>query len=94
MQKILFRQFFASFVLPPESQQIDRVLNAFANQYVEENPSIFLNIDSAHICSFALVLLNSDIHNPNQAFKMTKSEFIRNTRMASTLIPEEILNVC
>ncbi|RKP04129.1 hypothetical protein CXG81DRAFT_16413 [Caulochytrium protostelioides] len=86
------RRFLARFVLPPESQQIDRVLQAFGKHYMEENPGVLSCEDDAHVLAFALVLLNSDLHHPAAKRKMSAAEFIGNTRACMarppTLHPE------
>lgn len=40
---IALRTFLAVFRLPGEAQKIDRIVMAFANQYVLDNPGIFAN---------------------------------------------------
>lgn len=66
--------------LPGEGQIIDRILQEFANCYVAQNPGKYSNADELYVLSFALVMLNSDLHNRNVQNRMTVKEFIRNTR--------------
>ncbi|KCV71505.1 hypothetical protein H696_02449 [Fonticula alba] len=54
--------FLASFVLPSESQQIDRVVAAFAYRHWQTSPLCFADPDAAHILAFAIVLLHTDLH--------------------------------
>ena len=68
--------------LPAEGDAIDRIMQIFALCYTVQNPSVFPSTDAAHIMAFALLLLNSDLHNPKQKAKMSSSQFIFNIRGA------------
>jgi cytohesin len=76
------RHFLQKFLLPGEAQQIERVMQAFANRYVENNPSTFPDGDTAFIFAFGLIMLNTDAHNKNiaQDRKMSKAQYIHNHR--------------
>jgi Sec7 domain/Mon2/Sec7/BIG1-like, HUS domain/FYVE zinc finger len=54
----------SGFRLPGEAQKIDRLLSAFAEAYCRDNPDAFRSVDSCYIVIFALVMLNTDIHDP------------------------------
>ena len=45
--------------------------------------------------AFSLIMLNTDLHNPNVKHRMTKAEFIRNNRGINngSDLPEEFLAV-
>lgn len=79
---IALREYLQLFLLPGEAQQIERMMEAFANRYVENNPDSFPDSDTAFIISFALIMLNTDLHNPSipKNRKMTKAQFIYNHR--------------
>jgi Ca2+-binding EF-hand superfamily protein len=64
--------------LPGEAQQIDRLMSAFSQVYYRSNPNVFVDEDAAYITAFAIVMLNTDAHSPNNTRKMTKQEFVRN----------------
>merc|ERR1712216_771531 len=49
--------------LPRESQQIDRIVQAFAETYCSANPGSFPDEDSAYLTAFAIVMLNADAHS-------------------------------
>ncbi|KAH0793261.1 Sec7 domain containing protein [Histomonas meleagridis] len=66
--------------LPGEAQQIDRVVQSFSQCYMRQNPGKFSNDENPYILSFALIMLNSDLHNPNVQRRMTCQQFIQNTR--------------
>ncbi|TPX44957.1 hypothetical protein SeMB42_g03125 [Synchytrium endobioticum] len=89
------RKLLYTFLLPPEAQQIDRILKAFAAKYNEDNPGLFNCADDVHITAFAIVLLNSDLHSVGQRTKMTKHQFVSNTRSAGAYnaLPAEVLEM-
>lgn len=74
--------FLEKFKLPGEAQKIDRIMNAFAQEYVQKNPSTFPNADAAYTLAFSVIMLNTDRHNPAIANKdkMTLEGFIRNNK--------------
>ncbi|OCF43947.1 guanine nucleotide exchange protein for ADP-robosylation factor [Kwoniella heveanensis CBS 569] len=76
------RMYLQSFRLPGEAQKIDRFMLKFAERYMHGNPdTFFANADAAYIHAFAVIMLNTDAHNPNLKQKrMTKAEFVKNNR--------------
>ncbi|KAG7394462.1 G-box binding factor [Phytophthora boehmeriae] len=78
------RMFLASFRLPGEAQQIDRILNTFSLQVFEQCRERFLmaSVDVAYLLSFSLIMLNTDLHNPNIRAdkKMKLADFIKNNK--------------
>jgi len=70
------RQFLWSFRLPGEAQQIDRVMSAFAEHYCRQNQGMFSNSDTVYILSFAIIMLNTALHNKNVKIKITVEQFI------------------
>ncbi|ORX61066.1 Sec7-domain-containing protein [Piromyces finnis] len=76
------RMMLESFRLPGESQQIERILQAFSRHYYisskESGDKEFANEDAAFILSYAIVMLNTDQHNPQVRNKMTFNDFKRN----------------
>eukprot|EP01117_Protostelium_nocturnum_P001259 TRINITY_DN1157_c0_g1_i1.p1 TRINITY_DN1157_c0_g1~~TRINITY_DN1157_c0_g1_i1.p1 ORF type:complete len:1157 (+),score=243.01 TRINITY_DN1157_c0_g1_i1:169-3639(+) len=86
------RLFLSKFALPGEAQQIDKIMEAFATQYCKHNPTIFGNQDSAYILAFSLIMLNTDLHNPQVKNKMSQADFIKRTRpIIDQNIPDEML---
>ena len=59
------RQFLWSFRLPGEAQKIDRMMESFAQRYCQLNPEIFTNSDTCYVLSFAVIMLNTSLHNPS-----------------------------
>ncbi|BFZ53381.1 hypothetical protein PYCC9005_000404 [Savitreella phatthalungensis] len=79
--------------LPRETQQIDRVLTAFAKRYHDCNPSLYDAPETPYVLSFALIMLHTDRFNQNNKNKMTKAQFIRNTTSAATAnVGREVLD--
>ena len=84
----------SKFCLPGEAQKIDRIVEKFAHQYHDCNPQKFVSsgmlnlgkktevncLDTAYILAFSLIMLNTDLHNPNIKKKLTVDEFVRNNR--------------
>ena len=57
--------------LPGEAMQIDRIMDAFAKHYCNQNPNLFDEKDTCYILSFAVIMLNTSLHNPNVKTKIT-----------------------
>ncbi|KAI3713152.1 hypothetical protein L1987_71725 [Smallanthus sonchifolius] len=91
---IALRVFLETFRLPGESQKIQRVVEAFAEQYYEQSPNIFANKDAALLLSYSLIMLNTDQHNAQVKKKMTENDFIRNNRRINggNDLPQEYLS--
>ncbi|KAL8697141.1 MAG: hypothetical protein Q9224_002452 [Gallowayella concinna] len=75
--------------LPKETQQIDRVLQAFANRYHECNPGIYASPDEAYFIAFSLLILHTDVFNKNNKHKMQKTDYTKNAQ--GTGVADEIL---
>lgn len=86
------RLMLKAFRLPGEAQQIDRILDAFAVVYGEsqeaeetqeedpEKESVKPDKDSLLILSFSIILLNTDLHNPQIKRPMTLEAYRKNLR--------------
>ncbi|CAF3557551.1 unnamed protein product [Rotaria socialis] len=57
------RRYLYTFLLPGEAQKIDRIMEAFAQRYYECNPDIYANAEVCFILSFAIIMLNTSLHN-------------------------------
>ncbi|XP_072102456.1 cytohesin-2 isoform X1 [Mobula birostris] len=87
------RQFLWSFRLPGEAQKIDRMMEAFAQRYCHCNPGVFQSTDTCYVLSFAIIMLNTSLHNPNVRDKPTVERFISMNRGINDGgdLPEELL---
>uniref|UniRef100_A0A8B9H507 Cytohesin 1 n=1 Tax=Astyanax mexicanus TaxID=7994 RepID=A0A8B9H507_ASTMX len=74
------RSFLWSFRLPGEAQKIDRMMEAFATRYCDCNRDVFQSTDTCYILSFAIIMLNTSLHNPNVKDKTTLERFISMNR--------------
>ncbi|QRW05226.1 Sec7 guanine nucleotide exchange factor [Ceratobasidium sp. AG-Ba] len=86
---IALRRLLMDLSLPKETQQIDRVMEAFAKRYNECNPGLFVSEDHAYILAFSLMMLHTDAFNKSNKNKMTKADYVKN-RMGG--IPPEVLD--
>uniref|UniRef100_A0A1A8UYA5 Cytohesin 4 n=1 Tax=Nothobranchius furzeri TaxID=105023 RepID=A0A1A8UYA5_NOTFU len=87
------RQFLWSFRLPGEAQKIDRMMEAFAARYCDCNPGVFQSTDTCYVLSFAIIMLNTSLHNPNVRDKPPVERFISMNRGINEGgdLPEELL---
>lgn len=74
------RRFLQTFRLPGEAQKIDRFMLKFAERYTTLNPDVFANADTAYVLGYSVIMLNTDLHNPQVKRRMSKSEFIKNNQ--------------
>ncbi|PHZ14412.1 SEC7-like protein [Rhizopus microsporus ATCC 52813] len=79
-----FRMLCSKLHLRGETQQIDRILYAFADRYFQCNPQcIFGTIDTVYSIIYSLLLLNTDLHVVQGDHKrMSRTDFIKNTMNA------------
>ncbi|WOH07868.1 hypothetical protein DCAR_0727302 [Daucus carota subsp. sativus] len=87
------REFLRGFRLPGEAQKIDRIMEKFAERYCADNPSLFKNADTAYVLAYAVIMLNSDAHNPMVWHKLSKTDFIQmnTSNDAEECAPTELL---
>ncbi|PWW79555.1 hypothetical protein C7212DRAFT_168002 [Tuber magnatum] len=76
------RKLLMEVELPSETQQIDRVLQTFADRYHECNPFIYQDSDQAYYVAFSLIMLHTDFFNKNNKHKMQKPDYVKNTSRA------------
>ncbi|KKZ64014.1 hypothetical protein EMCG_01675 [[Emmonsia] crescens] len=74
------RKLLMEVELPKETQQIDRVVQSFADRYHECNPGIYASPDQAYFIAFSLLILHTDVFNKNNKRKMQKPDYVRNTQ--------------
>ncbi|EMD41789.1 hypothetical protein CERSUDRAFT_110352 [Gelatoporia subvermispora B] len=78
---VSLRKLLMNVGLPRETQQIDRVIEAFAARYRECNPTLFASDDHPYILAFSLIMLHTDAFNKSNKRKMTKADYVKNTRL-------------
>ena len=79
-----------AFRLPGESQQIERVVELFAQRYVDCQPELVdgqdmdeivrPDRDSVFVLSYSVIMLNTDLHNPQVKQQMVLDDYRRNLR--------------
>ena len=76
------RQLLSSFRLPGESPLIERIVTVFSDKYcANSTPDEIANKDAAFVLTYAIIMLNTDQHNPNMKQKrMSLEDFSRNLR--------------
>ncbi|GAB1611142.1 F-box only protein 8-like [Argonauta hians] len=85
------RQLFSEVSAPGErGTYLTDMMEMFADQYCLCNPNIGLSKDTVFILCFSLIMLSVDLCSPHVKNKMSKREFIRNTRRAATDIEADL----
>jgi brefeldin A-inhibited guanine nucleotide-exchange protein len=84
------------FLLPVEGQKISRIIEAFADVYIRENPDCGMgDADSIFVFAYSVLMLNTDLHNPRLPHnmnrrerhkRMTKVQFIARNRLSPELV--------
>lgn len=78
---VALRRLLMEVGLPRETQQIDRVVEAFAGRYVQCNPNLFTSEDHPYILAFSLIMLHTDAFNKSNKHKMTRAAYVKNARL-------------
>lgn len=91
------RDLCAAIRLPGESKLIERIMEKFSEHYCEyeSNRKYVSTPTAAFILSYAVIMLNTDLHNPQVKSRMTREQFSRNLRDANDGKPfdQEYLSV-
>lgn len=77
------RQLLHSFRLPGEAQLIERIVTEFSEQYFQQaKPEGIANKDAIFVLTYAVIMLNTDQHNPNLkgSKRMALEDFAKNLR--------------
>ncbi|KAF8463526.1 hypothetical protein BDZ91DRAFT_698450 [Kalaharituber pfeilii] len=76
------RLLLESFRLPGESALIERIVTVFSEKYCSTKPAEVANQDAAFVLTYAMIMLNTDLHNPNvkDQNRMKQEDFARNLR--------------
>lgn len=78
---VALRRFLFESELPKETQQVDRVLCAFSARFYSCNKDLWDRADQVYFLTFSLMLLQTDHFNAHNKHKMTKDEFVKNSRV-------------
>jgi Sec7-like guanine-nucleotide exchange factor len=64
--------------MPGEGQKVDRMMEKFGEKFNKDNPETFGNSDCIYLLSYATIMLQTTIHNPQASkHKMTLDDFIK-----------------
>ncbi|KAI9821685.1 MAG: GDP/GTP exchange factor for ARF [Pycnora praestabilis] len=77
------RQLLESFRLPGESPLIERIVTVFSEKYcANTTPADIADKDAVYVLTYAIIMLNTDQHNPNlrSQNRMSYTDFARNLR--------------
>ncbi|VDO91222.1 unnamed protein product [Schistosoma mattheei] len=75
------RVYLEAFRLPGEAPLIQRIIEHFAEHWYTSNQSPFVDVDAAFTLAYAILMLNTDQHNPNskrQNAPMRMEDFKKN----------------
>ena len=78
------RHLLDHFTLPSESQQVSRIIESFGNKFYKDNKAegIFASSSAVYSLSYLLMMLQSNLHNPQVVDKM---KFIDYQKLAKTM---------
>ncbi|KAK2165224.1 hypothetical protein LSH36_53g06001 [Paralvinella palmiformis] len=84
------RKFFKE-TSPPNDRNdyLSLLVDKFSKRFCQCNPNLGLSNDTVYVICFSLIMLSVDLFNPHIKNKMSKREFIRNTRRAAEGINDE-----
>ena len=68
------RFFLSLFEFPGEGQKVERILGMFAEKYSDDNEN--MTQDGAHLLSFLLMMLHTNVYSPQVKEKMILADFL------------------
>ncbi|KAK2467063.1 hypothetical protein APHAL10511_001321 [Amanita phalloides] len=90
------RELLETFRLPGEAQQIARITETFASIYFASGPLEIQSEDAVYVLAYSVIMLNTDLHNPQIRKRMTIEDYTRNLRgvnNGSDFSPEFLQNI-
>ncbi|KAG1956591.1 F-box only protein [Pimephales promelas] len=90
------RDFFRHIHAPEErGEYLETLITKFSHRFCACNPTLVrevgLSPDAVYVLCYSLILLSIDLTSPHVKNKMSKREFIRNTRRAAQNISEDFV---
>lgn len=80
---LALRDLCGRMTLKGETQQLDRIIAAFAERWIDCNPNHgFKSLDIVHTIVYSLLLLNTDLHVADVTEKMSQRQFVKNSMTA------------
>lgn len=75
------RELLEAFRLPGESPLIERIVTVFCEHYCASSvPEGIKDKDGLFVLTYAIIILNTDQHNPNLKTRMSYTDFAKNLR--------------
>ncbi|KAI9064275.1 Sec7-domain-containing protein [Trametes sanguinea] len=74
------RELLETFRLPGESQQINRITETFAEVYFATGPEEVKSQDAVYVLTYSIIMLNTDLHNPQIRKRMSLEDYMRNLK--------------
>ncbi|KAJ8699472.1 GDP/GTP exchange factor for ARF [Pleurotus ostreatus] len=90
------REMLESFRLPGEAQQIARITETFASIYFAAKPEGIQSEDAVYVLAYSVIMLNTDLHNPQVLKRMSIEDYTRNLRgvnNGANFAPEYLQNI-
>ncbi|XP_064607949.1 F-box only protein 8-like isoform X2 [Liolophura sinensis] len=85
------RQFFGEISAPTErGSYLEDMIDRFSDRFCACNPQLGLQKDTVYVLCFSLIMLSVDLCSPHVKNKMSKREFIRNTRQAAHGVNDDL----
>ncbi|KAL7423835.1 GDP/GTP exchange factor for ARF [Cryptotrichosporon argae] len=74
------RELLETFRLPGEAQPIARITETFAEHFFSFQPPEIASQDAVYVLAYSVIMLNTDLHNPQNRKRMTIDDYKRNLR--------------
>ncbi|KAJ7771775.1 hypothetical protein B0H16DRAFT_195217 [Mycena metata] len=90
------REMLETFRLPGEAQQIARITETFASIYFAAEPDEIQNEDAVYVLAYSVIMLNTDLHNPQVRKRMSIEDYQKNLRGVNNntdFTPEFLQNI-
>lgn len=72
------RHLLDHFTIPGEGQQVDRIIESFSIKFYQDNPgSVFASNNPVYSLSYLMMMLQTNLHNPQVQDKMKFAEFTK-----------------
>ncbi|KAK3100159.1 hypothetical protein FSP39_015539 [Pinctada imbricata] len=85
------RKLFGSISAPDQrGDYLSDIIDKFAERFCSCNPKLGLDKDTVFVLCFSLIMLSVDLASPHVKNKMSKREFIKNTRRAATTVDDDL----
>ncbi|KAL3878462.1 hypothetical protein ACJMK2_030808 [Sinanodonta woodiana] len=85
------RKFFGQVSAPTErGDYLSDMIEKFSERFCKCNPKLGLNKDTVFVLCFSLIMLSVDLTSPHVKNKMSKREFIKNTKRAARDVSDDL----